>query len=233
MNDSTQINSSDVLQILIGLATLIVTLLTFKLAKTVHKEFSKNHANSKQVEKMSDLVEFLNNTRIYLKFIDFDQNGEAVGTDEGIDYNIFEIGDLLENKTIHNVIKRTIDFNDYDDCQVLLDAESEQIMDIKKFVDNPFIPKQIADRLFSFFVTQSENIKSNNFGENKTSAVVLYTTEKIDNVKNLKQADCEALRSWLNLKTHSKNLTEAISDWFLEKGVDDYNVRIDYKNIRK
>jgi hypothetical protein len=233
MNDSTQINSCDVLQIFIGLATLIVTYLTFRLARKVHKEFSKNHANSKQVEKMSDLVEFLNNTRIYLNFIDYYPNSGAGGTSYGIDYNIFEIGDLLENKTMHNVIQRTIDFNDYDDCQVLLGAESEQIMDINKFVDNPFIPKQIADRLFSFFVIQSEIIKSRDLGENKTSAVVLYTTEKIYNGKNLKQADCEALRSWLNLKTYSHDLTKAISEWFLEKGVGDYNVRIDYKNIRK
>ena len=211
----------------------MLSYLTFRLAIKVHKEFLKNHAKSKQVEKMSDLVEFLNNTKIYLIFTNFYPNGGIGGTSYDTYYNIFEIGDLLGNKTLHNLTERTIDNSDYDDFPVYLDSGSQQIMDIKKFVDNPFVPKQIADKLFDFFVIKYEIIELSGLVENKTSAVILNSAENNDDFKNFKETNCEALKSWLSLKTHSKNLTKIISEWFLEKGIDDYNVRIDYKNIRK
>jgi len=223
---------SNIAQVIIGLITLIVGFLTFRLAMRVHKEFSKNHVKSKQVEKMSELTEFLNNIKIYLTFTDFYEGGGSGGTSYGIYYNVFEIGNLLNNKSIHELSGREIDFSDYDDSPVFLDKSSLQVMDIKKFIDSAFVPKEIADSLFNFFVSFTSPVYFKDLTQEETSIVVLNSSENTEYYDSFKQTNCEALKSWLNFKTHSNNLMKLVSKWFIDKGITDFNIRLDYKNIK-
>jgi hypothetical protein len=39
-----------------------------------------------------------------------------------------------------------------------------------------------------------------------------------------------ALDSWLSLKSYAANLTKTIDKWFIDNGIDDLNLRIDFKN---
>lgn len=238
MIDTTQTSGfnlteySDIAQIIIAFIGLIIGYLTFRLAMRINKEFFKNHAKSKQVEKMSELMEFLNNTKIYLTFTDFYKHRGSGGTSLGIYYNIFEIGNLLNNKTIHPLYKKEIDFNEYDDSPVFLDENSKQIMDIKKYIDSAFIPKDIADALNDFYVSFTSNVNFDTLTEGETSVVVLNSTEEKDKYKIFKQTNCEALKSWLNFKTHSNNLIKSIKIWFEKNGINDCNIRLDYKNLK-
>ena len=239
MLDSVQLTNqnlsdySDIAQIIIGLITVIIGFLTFRLAMKVHREFIKNHAKSTQVKEMSTLLEFLNKTKIYLTFTDFYPEGGAGGTSYGIYYNIFEIGSLLNNKEIHKPSNRTIDFYDYDDCPVFLDNCSNQIMNIKEYLDNSFIPKKIADKLLDFYVITEEKITYESLQKIDASYVILNSSRNQTSFSSFKQTNCEAMKSWLNLKTYSNDLAKEIGVWFKSNGIDDYNLRIDYKNIIK
>ncbi|SFC38454.1 hypothetical protein SAMN05421780_10555 [Flexibacter flexilis DSM 6793] len=95
VNESS--SKTDWTQIIIGVGTMIITLLTFWLARKVNQELLNNHLKVKQVEKMSELVELLNSSKIKLAFIKYNNNlnkGSAA-EDDPILYNIFEIADLL------------------------------------------------------------------------------------------------------------------------------------------
>jgi len=228
-NDLTWSNYSDLAQVLISIIAIIFSYFTFKLAMRVHKEFSMNHAKSKQVEKMSELTEFLNNTKIRLLFTDFYEEGNAGARSYGIYYNIFEIGNLLNNQTKHSLNHRTIDFSDYDDCPVCLDLNSSQIMDIKPYIDSAFIPKKIADALSNFFVKSSVELDSKSL--NNVNIVILNSTKEHKILFKIKQPNCESLKSWLSFKTYSRDLTKLISNWFISNGIKDFNLRIDYKTL--
>jgi hypothetical protein len=48
--------------------------------------------------------------------------------------------------------------------------------------------------------------------------------------KSLIYGNAIALRSWINLKEHAKNLKYVISNWLSENGIADNNFREDFKN---
>lgn len=217
-------------QFIIGIITVILTLLTFLLARKVHYEFSRNHAKSKQVENMSDLVEFLNSTKIELRFIQCQSPGGPISEVPNLEFNIFEIGDLLQNKSI-NYWSEPTNFKEYDDCKVFISFESDKFIDIKRFIDNPFIPRKIADRLLAFFVIETRTLTLDDLVN--SSIVVINSSSQEMKYDFFKEANCEAMKSWLNLKTHSNSLALEIARWFLSKGIDDFNLRVDFKNVKK
>jgi hypothetical protein len=216
---------------------IIIGLSTLYLAYLVRKEFLRNQTKTKQIEVMSNLITELNTLKIKIEAWRFNTDLTATGTGWTLNYNLFEIADLYTT-TEKDYRGAPVNFEDYDDQPVLFEMKSNQIGDIKKFIDNPFLPKAIADRLVDFYSQSSIPITREEISETPTSVILLttnyYEKEKAPSpvVKKRHYIKSHALvfESWLNLKAHSHELMKAIKGWFLKHGIDDVNLRIDYKN---
>jgi len=212
--------------------TAFLSLCTLIVALKVHREFSKNHAKAKQVEVMCELLEVLNTSKIYL-FFQFYSKGGGMGADSfSIFYNIFEIGKLLNNKEVTRSGK-TLNRGDYDNAQVFINGKCHNLIDINKYVDNPFVPRNIADLLVNFRLNDSNAVSIDELLKNDNDIVVINSIDSEASFDKLMIPTCEALKTWLGLKSYSHNLIVEIEKWFKDKGIDDINLRIDYKNIAK
>ncbi|WP_282126998.1 hypothetical protein [Marinifilum flexuosum] len=226
---------SAILQAIVGVITIAFVLYTYNTANELRIEYLKNHTKSKQIEVVCDLVEKLNSSRIKIEAVRFEK-GTAYGQSRTLLYNIFEIGDLLKpgKKGVFNV---DIDFKEYDDFKVLFDSQSNQIWELKEFINNPFLPKEIADELISFYSIRCVLKDRKELEDSRAKIIVLKSkcfemgkiSEKIE-YPDFIEGSAIALESWLQLKSYSLKLTHTISYWFKKNGIDDINLRIDYKN---
>lgn len=225
-------NSSNIIQVIVGICSLFLTFFTFLLALKVSKEFARNHAKSKQVEKMSKLMEFLNSTKIRINFANVSKMS-GFGSRVDIFYNIFEIGNMLNEENTDKLFEH--DNKEYDSCFVYLDQFTTQIMDVKKFIDDAFIPKPIADKLLEFYIIDTNIVEREELlSENENVEIVILSSK--DNQAIIlgpyKRTNCFALLTWLNFKTYSNDLIILLDKWFKKNGINDFNLRIDYKNLK-
>jgi len=226
---------TSLVQTIVGILTIFIVYLTFRLSRKIRKEFLKTHTQSKQVEMMSQLVQNLNQSKISIESWFYNKTGGG-GSSWDLRYNIFEIGDLKDKNEISSLGMST-NLNEYDDNSVLFDRKTNQIWDIKSFIDNPFIPKKIADELINFYSSNFEVVKIDDLQKNEEEIVILksgiFEEGRIHeelNEKVLIKGNATALMSWLNLKSFAANLTEQINKWFKDNGINDLNFRIDFKN---
>lgn len=222
-------------QTIVGVLTIFIIYLTFRLSRRIRKEFLKNHTQSKQVEMVSLLVQNLNQSKISIEGWFYNKTGGG-GSSWDLRYNIFEIGDLRD-KNEKSSLGMTTNLNEYDEKAVLFDRKTNQIWDIKSFIDNPFMPKKIADELINFYSSIFEIVKIEDLQKNEEEIVMLksriFEKGRIHEELNegtLIKGNAVALESWLNLKSFAANLTEQINKWFKDNGIDDVNLRIDFKN---
>lgn len=221
-------------QTIVGVLTIFIIYLTFRLSRRVRKEFLKNQTKSKQVEMMSQLVQNLNQSKITIEGWFYNKTGGG-GSSWDKQYNIFEIGDLKDKNEIS--LSMSLNLNEYDENAVLFDRNTNQIWNIKSFIDNPFIPKTIADELMNFYSSSFEIIAIDDLQKNEEEIVMLKSgifedgriREELRDGMLIK-GNAIALKSWLNLKSFASNLTQQINKWFVNNGIDDLNLRIDFKN---
>jgi len=211
--------------------SILSLLFTIWIALKIHKEATHNQAKAKQMETMCSLVEHLNKSKISIAFWrKNEQSGSGIGSN--ISFNIFEIGALYKNGENDDQSFNT-SFEDFDDEIVTFNSNHKQIIEnIKDFIDNPFIPKNIADELMNFYVVETTKII---MSKEHIRFVLLNPIMSFDNFDDYSTSDISsgkalALFTWLNLKVHSCNLTNEISSWFLKNGIKDFNIRIDFKN---
>jgi hypothetical protein len=216
----------EVIITIVGLCTLLVAL-------KVHREFAKNHARAKQVEVMSDLLEVLNTSKIYIFFQSYSKSGGMGADSTSIFYNIFEIGNLLKSKEVNKLSGKPLNRNDYDDAPVLINSKCKNLIDINQYIDNPFVPRNIADLLVNFRFNDLIAVCIEELMKDDNDIVVINSIDAEPNFDKLMIPNCEALKTWLGFKSYSHNLIIEIEKWFKDKGIDDINLRIDYKNIAK
>jgi hypothetical protein len=236
------LNSSQLLPIIqgsVGVISLILSFFTFKFARKAQKAIVRNHTLNKQLEAMTELLKHLNDSKIDISFWEFSPTGGS-GSSSLLLYNIFEIGKLLNNTELHPLDRQPYDMNTFDDVPIIFNRESNQILDIKDFIDNPFIPKSIADNLKDFYVPNYNLIDGDLLRRNSECVVILETgifksNKRIQNEERPNDFYIEGktfvLLSWLNLKVYSFELTKKIETWFKIHGIKDVNLRIDYKII--
>lgn len=85
--------------------------------------------------------------------------------------------------------------------------------------------------MLTFFVIETRTLTLDNLVN--SSVVVINSSSQEMKYNSFKKANCEAMKSWLNLKTHLNSLALEIARWFLSKGIDDFNLRVDFKNVKK
>jgi len=216
---------------------VLIALLTLYVAWLARKEFLKNQAKTKQIEIMSLLISELNTVKIGIEAWSFKDDLSAAGRGWSVKYNIFEIANLYTTEEV-DFRGNKINFSNYDDQPVIFDEKSNQIANIKDFIDHPFLPKKIADELINFFSFNCEAICRQSLC-GKNAEVMILTSGIFEAEKRPRNeitgrffinSDAIICSSWLNLKAHSNNLMEVIIKWFKQNGIDDVNLRIDYKN---
>ena len=195
----------------------------------------------RQEEAMSKLVSWLNNDQVSIVFASLDQQGKYGGHSSPLlKYNIFEIGKLAEyGDTGFNSEKdsdREMTYRtmvEYDDARVVVDASYRAIIDVSRFIDDVYIPKSVSDELCSFAVKYADVLELPlPYYENDKLVIInpggFYSRKTTyQGVCMLQSYSCI---SWLNLKNSAKSLTSAIEKWYLDNGIDNPNIRIDFKN---
>lgn len=216
-----------------------IPLLSLYVAYRVRQEFLRNQTRTKQVEVMTSLITALNTLKVDIQGWSFNSDNGAVGSGWTVKYNLFEIADLYTTTEV-DWRGQKVNFSEYDDQPVLFERKSNQIADIKTYIDNPFLPKAIADRLMEFFTVSCEAVERTTLGQTRADIIVFTTGvfdierdawNKPDAAPYYLESNALAFRTWLNCKAHANGLMQEISDWFKKHGINDMNLRIDYKNI--
>lgn len=214
----------------LALFGIVISVLTLLLAFRIQKLFARNHIKAKQVDHVCNLIELLNNSEITVGFSTYNKDGGYASHGISILFNIFELGSYDKIESGGSNIK-------YNDERVLFDSKSNQILDVKKYVDHPLTPKKIADELLNFHNSyyfyidnQDPNINLKEFVLIRTNIfnekTVMNSTEK----GSLIEGTAVAFLSWENLKAYSINLKLTIAQWLNENGISDNNIREDFKN---
>jgi hypothetical protein len=211
----------------LAIMAIIVSIRAYYFSKKVHNEFLNNTARAKQLEAVQSLISLLNESKVEIWFFQ-----GASGSANAVKYNVFEIAALLNNKAKN--INVTVDYCHYDDAKVLFSPNSEQIFDIIKFIDNPFIPKKIADELINFHNSGYELIDAIELMESDKKYVKINSrisfSDATQRSGKLIEGDMTSSMTWLNLKEHSNKLLQLLRAWFSENEVKDENIRVDFKN---
>lgn len=211
---------------------IVIGIFTLWIAFSINKTFGHNHIKVKQIDHVCKLIERLNTSSIEVTFSTYDKSGGYGGSGYGIAFNIFEIGNYDKLESEANCHNKT-----YEDELVLFYKDSNQVIDIKEFIDNPLTPRNIANELLLFYNSSCVILETNEkdqglekFVQIKTGINVNKVTFNKDGKGSLVQGNALACASWLNLKEHSKNLKHKLGAWLIENGIDENNIREDFKN---
>lgn len=211
--------------------SLILSLATFIFAIRISKKIGKNHIRTKQIDHVCELIRELNEVKIQATFSTYDKGGAYSGTGHGLWFNIFEIGsyDEIEPQGLNK---------DYENEVVLFDTKSNQIMQLKGYINHPLTPKPIADELLLFYNRGGTFLEAGRDDNYLNKFVVLHTgiwedrvVFKTSNKGFLIQGNANVFTTWLNLKNHSKSLKIIIGNWLIENGITENNMREDFKNV--
>lgn len=127
---------------------------------------------------------------------------------------------------------------EYEEEVVLFDKKSNQIIDIKKFLDHPLTPRIIVDELLKFYNRACETLVTGRDDDFLQNFVLINSGIWEENVwinksvvGNLIQCNNLTYETWLNLKESSKQLKVVIGNWLIDNGIDEHNIREDFKNF--
>lgn len=112
-----------------------------------------------------------------------------------------------------------------------------QLSDIKKFIDNPFLPQTIADELVKFYSSNSTSIETTNVVPPRRIVIKTqifrpsmfeYLPQNAD--KTIRSNNAFALENWENFKACSENLENVLRNWLNKYKVKEVNIRKDFKH---
>lgn len=209
-------------QVGLSLASVIIAFATFCLARRVQKAIASNHARQKQVEVMCDLVEVLNNSRIQLSFVDMGTYGKRPILQIPETLNVFEIGCF---DAVYNM-------NGYNEYSVCFDQGTKYLVDIDRFIDNPFTPVNVANELLRLHATKLEDkgyqqrifVLVNNGNPQSDFDMFKCKHPRFQYVKGEGY-----FYEWRKLKEICFCLMKVIKEWFKDNGINNCNIRLDYK----
>ena len=220
LNNST---TGDWLQVVIGILSFCVAVVaaviawrTFRVAEKVQEAIAANHAKQKQVEVMCDLVKYLNEEKIQIRFIEPKKVGDNTKKENDVCFNLFGIGNLLKE----SVGER----KEFDNSYIYITKEEQIIGKIKEYLFNPLVPKSIAEIMKHFFISKTKMVAGR---PTDKTYIIVNQTSLLDSYYT---SDCKALKDWKQFKDYSHQLSEAVSNWFNDNGIIDCNIRFDIQN---
>jgi hypothetical protein len=126
---------------------------------------------------------------------------------------------------------------DLDNTPIYFHHNSNQIADLKSFIDDPYLPKSIANALFHFYTTRIIDIQTQDLVGSKL--IVLATnhfepgsiTGEEKSRAVLKQSTAKAFINWKEFLFHIGQLETSIEKYLQSYKVAEINIRKDLKNI--
>lgn len=216
-------------ELYISLIGIIISISALRLAYRVDKKLGINHIKTKQIDHVCYIIEQLNIPNIRIMFSNSQKNGGYSGIGFGLKHNIFEIAN-------YNFIDSDRENISFEDFPVLLTKDSSQIIDIKRFIEHPLTPREIADKLADFYNTYPRqkllsdlNSECECFVEIEAEKIEVNTNHFDKKAANyLIEGDAIVFKSWLNLKEHAKDLKKCIGEWLIANGINENNIRADF-----
>jgi hypothetical protein len=211
-----------ILSPIIALSSLLINYRTYKA-------FNRREFIKKQIDVVTQLLIDLHNQHFELFSNIYSGKSGYNGTSHHI--TIFELNECIKNNFFSG--------DDFDDNKpVFFENKCNQLLDIKKHIDNPFMPKKIADLLDNFYSSWiHEKIRITDFKEND-KAILIKSKFLVEDIYFNKTSlapyhaylsNAFAYESWGNFKKCSLNLEESISEWFKNNDIYDLNIRRDFK----
>lgn len=211
--------------VLISTCSLVVSMASLYLTRRNYQNFASQEFVKKQIQVITNLVQSLHKDKINFQFTTYLGGGATAGN-----YNatIFEVQEL---KVIDS-------HSDYYENPICFNGICNQLLNIKSFIDNPFLPKYIADELETFYARNHYDVKKE---ELKGKNIIVVTTKHFEtgiferqdanSHKVIKQSQAFALLNWTNLIACSKRLEISIIDYLTRYKVKEINIRKDFKYV--
>ena len=201
----------------ISIIAVMISVMSFGLSLKAYLSFAKNEFVKKQIQVVIDLVYVLHEDFFELRFMNYFVSQSAYANTYRT--NVFEITDL----------KITDRYEDFFESQIHFSKNCNQLLNVKRFIYNPLLPKSIADELENFYskvhcdipysqlegtkliVIESKHFEEGIFQERKEGVI--------------KRPSAFALRNYENLVTCCGNLEKAIINWLKKHKVKEINIR--------
>lgn len=209
-------------EVILSIANVIVAAATLSLSYMIYRKYLYQQVQSRQMNIVIDLVEYIQNTPIKVYCSQRDENDKSTS-------NINNNALLFEMRAFSYIPKETL---------IWFAPDMPHPIDFTKFSSNPLLPKTIADILVNF---NSYNIRliTEEQLEDKDNKVILYNLKSVeDHGYNLDSHQKEtsnkmywsytnapAYKNWDSFVKHSILLKKAIIAWLHDQGVDNINVR--------
>jgi len=203
---------------LIAYVSLLLSCSTFYITRQNSIRFARNEFIKKQIQEVIELTSYLNSEMIELDFTHFHDDGSNATCYKT---NIFEIKNLAHVSIAVTYRHRAICFKN----------TCNQILDIRRYINNPFIPKSIANELAKFYCYGHMDliasqvihqhiivIDSNTFEHND------FQLQSNDHVR-LREPLAFAFESFDNLVVCVSLLEKSIVTWLEKYKVDEINLR--------
>lgn len=216
------------IQVLAPIASAFVGCITLYLAFKINNAYSKRELLKKQIEVVADLIKRLHNSYFGMLFSTFSGNGSSGG------FYHLTIFDALEAVKDQTIIKKEL----FEDNPIYFHKGSNQLFDIKEFIDNPYTPVEIANALVKFYSYRYNSLNIETHGE-RLSYVIIESAffEEVGFLCNIREehryikGNAIAFNSWLSFVECSKELRKSIENWFERYNMkSELNIRTDFKS---
>ena len=213
----------DIIDIALQSLVLLVSFGTLILAWIILRHFQRQQLSLKQLDKVTELIDYINNHKIDFLF------GGSSG-------NMF--GGNLIQMSLFEIKNMDFDDNNYLYSPIYFDRETKGIIDISNYVNNPLIPKDISEELKNFQSWMGKaiylsDIEKDCLESDEIFAVIIST--KIDgNFTLFNKSDKDenvyiaygafACIDWNNFKECSSNLKKSITNWLAKYNIDEIKI---------
>ncbi|MBC7488391.1 MAG: hypothetical protein H7282_16760 [Cytophagaceae bacterium] len=217
----------EILTKIIPLVSLMLSLFMAYIAYKVYQSYSQRQFLNKQIEVVTNLLEVLNTYHFELNFYKFQGKSRTAEINSVNIFEIFHVNSFLRKNQ-----------SEYENNPVYLLATNNQVLEVKKFIDNPFTPKKIADCLINFYSTSYQSVDHAELGNSVISYAVVIESSVHQprtigwNVKEEHRfihGDAIGLKTWSSFLSCTEKLRKEFEVWFSKNGIEDLNIRTDFK----
>lgn len=202
---------------------LLVNILTLLFAYRIYRNFDikKSHIN-KQLETVLSLVQSINDTLILTNYRSkipqkiLDTLPEQINYRSVVTSWYFSLFMIADFKNEHD--KKT---NNKD---IYLSANIKTILPFLSYINNPLLPKSIAEKLSKFY---SPFIKYGTFDKASEEFVELMPLKHTESEAKFQLPDLlDTYHNWANFISCSRNLKKEIENWLNKYGSEDINFNL-------
>jgi len=215
--------------ILISLFSLAVSIASVFISYRNNQRFASNQFINKQIDVITELLKMLHQQDSWISFI---KDLRPTGSFSYNQYStLFELP-IIDTSHMDGI-------GDLDNALILFDGHSNQLLPCKPFIDNPFLPKSIADKLLDFHTSGIVDHRRTDLTGQKVILLKsgILETGLIGNASSnepagvYKESNAFAFKNWSNLCQCILNLEKAILDYLKKYKVKEINIRKDQKQL--